>query len=501
MRRDLAIGLSLATLWFIGAWSDLLPFLYISGTYPIGALPCWNDFAAIVANVLLLGGAFAAAGHLAGRGSPRIRQLAGWALLLSLAVPANAIRMHFNTWPERWLAMLGPHLGPVAAGATALILLAVAARWHAQTVRAVVASLTIMFPLVLLTFGQAAWALAQAGGRMSCGGSAGRAEPLAGEAARRVLWIVYDELDYRAAFERRPADLSLPAFDRLRGEGLWASAALPPGDRTERSMAAFLTGLEIADARLVGRNQLRLEIAGRDPITWTSADTLLPDVGRRGLNAGLAGFFLPYCAMIGDSLASCVWQPCVTCGRLTGVFGNSVGESMWHQASELLPQYGRRRHLAAYRTLQQAGVELAVDPAIGFAMVHLPVPHEPAIYDRARQQFVVRAPRGDGYLHNLAAADRSLAELRAAMESRGLWDRTTVMVFGDHARRRGESRSIEDPRVPFALKLAGASRPAAYDAPLDLGRVRALTLALLDGQFRTVDEVTSWLDAPLLGSE
>ena len=81
MRRDLAIGLSLATLWFIGVWSDLLPFLYISDRYPIGALPCWNDFAAVVLNVVLLGVGFACAGQLARRGPRWLVALAEWALL------------------------------------------------------------------------------------------------------------------------------------------------------------------------------------------------------------------------------------------------------------------------------------------------------------------------------------------------------------------------------------------------------------------------------------
>lgn len=497
MRRDLAIGLSLATLWFIGAWSDLLPFLYISDRFPIGALPCWNDFAAVVANVVLLGLGFAAAARLARR-VPRLKAPAGWALLASLAVPANVIRNHFSTPPERIYAWLGPGVGPVVFGAIALALLAVAARWHDRVVRVVTAALTIMFPLVLVTFAQAGWAIAQAGGRMQCGGATGRAAPLPGEAARRVLWIVYDELDYRSAFEARPEGLAMPAFDRMRAASLSASDARPPGDRTERSMPAFLTGLRVGDSRLVGRNQLLLDVDGRaTPLEWTGADTLLAGVRAQGLNTGLAGFFLPYCAMIGDSLTTCDWQPCVTCGRLTGVFGNSLGESMWHQASELAPQYGRRRHLAAYRALQGASLSLASDPAIGFALLHLPTPHEPGIYDSRRGAFTVRAVPGDGYVHNLALADRSLGELRQAIDTAGLGSRTTVMVFGDHGRRSaGDGMSIADPRVPFLLSLGAGSGPVSYDRPLDLLRVRALTEALLAGRLTTLDQVIAWLDGP-----
>ena len=111
--------------------------------------------------------------------------------------------------------------------------------------------------------------------------------------------------------------------------------------RSHRAIdAGVSTGLRVEDARLVGRNQLRLQVQGRpDPFVWRGADTIFAGARALGVNTGLAGFFLPYCAMVGDSVTTCEWQPCVTCGRLTGVFGNSLGESMWHQASELLPQY------------------------------------------------------------------------------------------------------------------------------------------------------------------
>lgn len=497
MRRDLMIGLSLSTLWFIGVWSDLLPFLYLSGRYPIGGLPCWNDFAAVVANVSLLGVGFAGAAQLARRGPRAIVVAARWALLGSLAVPANALRMHFRLPPEYWYAAMGPVAGPLVFGAVGLLLLAVAARWHAQTVRVVVASLTIMFPLVLITLGQAAWAISQAGGRMHCGGSAGQAAPLPGEAARRVLWIVYDELDYRTPFEDRASGMALPELDRLRAESFSASSAVPPGDRTERSMPSYLTGLRVTESTLVGRNQLELRVEGRqDVLTWSGRQTLLPKVRALGLNTGLAGFFLPYCAMLGDALTTCTWQPCVTCGRLTGVFGNSVGESMWHQASELAPRYGRRRHLAAYRALQAAGLALAADPAIGMALVHLGVPHEPTIYDRVEADYSFGAVTGDEYAHNLALVDRSLGELRRAVEHSGLRDRTTLMVFGDHGRRsKRNSMTIDDPRVPFIVQLAGQSEAVSYNPPVDLLRVHDLTLELLAGHITTVGQLTTWLDA------
>ena len=501
MRRDVATAASLATLWFIGAWSDLIPFLYISDRYPIGALPCWNDFLAVVLNVVLLSAVFVAAARLA-RSVPRWRSLAGWALLASLAVPANALRNHFNTPPERLLALLGPTFGLAVFGLVGLALLAIAVRWHTRVVRGVTAALAIMFPLVLITFAQAAWALSQAGGRMQCGGATGRAARFDGGAARRVIWIVFDELDVATLFERRPAGLELPSFDRLRNESL-SFVAIPPGDGTERSMPSVVTGLHVRESRLVARNQLRLEADGRNaPFVWASADTIFARAREERINTGLAGFFLPYCAMIGDALTSCDWQPCVTCGRLTGVFGTTLGESMWHQASELLPQYGRRRHRAAFERLRASSLALAGDPSIGLALLHLNVPHEPGIYDRDREAFTLRPPRGDPYVHNLALADRTLGEIRAAMDNAGLARSTTVMVFGDHGRRAdGDAVTIRDNRVPWLVKLAGSSEAVSSSQPADLLRIHDLTLEILAGRIVTHDDVADWLaGGPLTSS-
>ena len=124
------------------------------------------------------------------------------------------------------------------------------------------------------------------------------------------------------------------------------------------------------------------------------------------------------------------------------------------------------------------------------------MPHEPGIYDRARSDFSIRAAAGDPYAHNLALADRSLGQLRAAVDAAGLTTRTTVMVFGDHGRRsHADGESIADPRVPFLVKLAGQSQGVAYSTPVDLLRVHDLTLEILRaGSARQINSAGGWTD-------
>lgn len=495
MARDLAVGLSLATWWFIGAWSDLLPFLYISDRFPIGALPCWNDFLAVVLNVTLLGGLFALLRRAGRTLSGTALAAADWLFLASFVVPANTVRNHFHTPVERVWERLPANLSLVLAALAALTALGVMARWRRQIVRGMSTALVIAFPLVPMTFAQAGWALSQAGSRLRCDAAGPLAPRLSASPPARVLWLVYDELEQHAVFDGRPPDLQMPAFDRLRREGFHATAALPPGDRTERTIPAVLTGLPVLDSALVGRNELRVTLASSgEPAIWNGDQTLFARARALGLNTAAAGFFLPYCALLGDVLTDCAWQPCTTCGRMVGAFGQGVLESMRNQASELGPFYSRRRHLAAYIALQDAARSLATDPAIGFGLLHLPVPHEPPIYDRRRGAFSLRRPPGAGYYDNLALADRSLGELRRAMEAAGTWVGTTLFVFGDHG-RRAEGNRIEHPAVPFIAKLAGQAAPVRYEASFNLVLVHDLTLAILAGEISTTDQVLRWLDA------
>src|SRR4051794_11372402 len=371
MARSLAIASSLATLWWIGIWSDLLPFLYISDRFPIGALPCWKDFLAIVLNVLWLSAVFFALGRLHGALPRRVAAAAEWAFLGSFIVPLNVARNHFHVPFETTIGALPRGWTIGLAALTAVALAGLVARWRRTVVAFACAALAIMFPLVPITIAQAAWAIAQAGGRMQCSGETQLAPRLPGTPPVRALWVMFDELEEYAAFEARPPGLALPALDAFRAEAFAATAAVPPGDRTERSMPGVISGRAVRDSRLAGRNQLEVSFAGASvPVPWTGADTVFSDARRLGVNTAAAGFFLPYCALVGDALTSCTWQPCVTCGRMVGAFGEPVPASMANQISELLPRYSRRRHLAAYRALRDAALEIAADPSIGFALVH-----------------------------------------------------------------------------------------------------------------------------------
>jgi hypothetical protein len=129
------------------------------------------------------------------------------------------------------------------------------------------------------------------------------------------------------------------------------------------------------------------------------------------------------------------------------------------------------------------------DAALDLVFVHLPVPHEPVIYDAARGRF--RLEPGGSYADNLALADRALAHLRDQLARAGLWERSWVLVSSDHGWREGPG---PDRHVPFLLKAPGAGRHLAYERKLDTVASARLLTEILRGRIGTISEAALWLE-------
>ncbi len=488
----LAAGCSLANLCFVGVWSDLLPFLYPSDALPVGGMPCWRDFTAVVVNVLAATLPLSVAAYVAQRGT-RWRVPADLVLLATVAVTINTVRYHFRIPGEQALASLSRPVAIALVASVGVAGLAAFWRWRRLASGALHIGLLVMFPLVPMQFAQAGWAVSRAGTDMQCTGPGALAPRVGSAPNRRVLLIAYDELEYASVFETRPPDLRLPAFDRLRSQSLLATDMTSPASRTERAMPSVLTGRAVRQAHLTGRDELELTYVDGESARFSPDVTVFARARRMGVDSGLAGFFLPYCSMIGDVLTACTWEPCVTCGRRVGAFGATLVESMRNQISELAPRYGPRRHLRAYRTLQTRARELAADPDLGLVFLHMPVPHDPFIYDRRAGEYSLGTRHE--YLDNLVLADRSLGEILDVLTSSRLASRTSVLVFGDHGRRStDDGMTVRDPRVVFLVRLAGQAEGTAYPHALDVTVVHDLALAILRGDVSEADELDAWLD-------
>ncbi len=509
--REAAIALSFANLSFVRLWSELLTYSR-ADTYTMKLPYPPASYLAVIVDVLLIGAAGWCAAFLIQRSENRAVDAAGRvAFLAALALPLNALRaMLANTWEllrsplfdrigTRGVLFLG--LG-LAAAALFLVL-----RWPERLTRIAATVLLVLFPLVPVTFAQALWRAATYDASGFRDGAA--APPLPAKAGPRVVWVILDEWDQRLTFVDRPAGIQLPEIDRLRRESLYAANAEPPGSATLFSMPALITGRPVTTADKYGPSELLLTQPGEPPRTvWRSQPNVFAAARTAGFNTALIGSFHPYCRVLASSLTHCEWWEA---SMQYNSMGHSFRELVPNQARSLLETslwsvFGQslstREHVRLYLEMMPRALQAAANSAYGLTLLHLQTPHAPHGYNRRTGRFDLKNSAVKGYADSLVLADRTVGEIRQALERAGLWDTSTVLFSSDHSYRAAQAfDGKSDPRIPFLLKMAGPPAGLEFAPRIDTVRTGELLMAILRGEVRTTTETAAWMERRMLVSK
>lgn len=502
--RDLAVALSLANLCYLRLWSELLTYTR-GDAYEMQRPPARAEYFAVMANVLLVGLLSWGAIRLVRRSrSELVHRAARWGFFLFLLLPANAIR---SVLAEHFTYLKSPLFDLIGTRGVALLALGLAGaalfliwRWPRGLAAALSGALLAVSPLVPMTFAQAAWKIAR------WDDSAFLDQPhapwLAGaKTSPRVLWVIFDEWDQRLTFPERAAGLNLPEIDRFRAQSLYADNAYSPGPETPVSMPALLTGRMIRDVDRAGPSRLLLEYAdGSKPEPWARQPNIFSEARAAGFNTALVGWFHPYCRVISWGLSACWAWPM---SRQHNSLGSGFFEVLPNQTrslfeTELLSVFGRSlptvAHARTYREMLDRAERVAAGGQYGLTLLHLPVPHAPHSFNRRTGRFDLGNSPVKGYLDSLVLTDRTLGELRRAMEAAGVWDNTTILLSADHSFRASTALDgKKDHRIPFLLKLAGHGEGVAIREPFNTLLTKDLILAVLRGEISTPRQAGAWL--------
>ena len=225
-RRDLAIALSLANLCYLRVWSELLTYRR-GDTYLMKSPPGPAALGAVTTNVLLVaallwGGVTLARKVLSG---PTF----GWvqaAFLLFLAVPLNALREvaahNFPYLKSPLFELLGTRGVAALAVLLALSGAATILLFRRKAASLAANAMLLFLPFCAVTFGQGFWKIATY--RSAAFAPNPPAPPLPhADASPRVVWILFDEWDYRLTFVNPEEGLHFPGLEKLAGEALVAS--------------------------------------------------------------------------------------------------------------------------------------------------------------------------------------------------------------------------------------------------------------------------------------
>jgi hypothetical protein len=480
---DVLASLSLANLVLLEVWRKLI---FVSKFF----VPYWSwrDLLSSIIMVAIFTGLFL----LTIRESKQSRH---HELALHRLIYLLPILLIFNFLRRHELVTLRLDLGDsrlVLMGSALIILLIAAfARWHRYVLRVAEIAVIGLVGFIALTFGQATRAT------LFPPPIHNLAPLLSGRpaSAPRVVWIIFDEMDWRYTFgSRRPANLKMPEFERLKAQSFYGVTVHQAGLNTITAMPSLITGKTVYYAKPADYSQLMLhfridEVAGGT--VWGSQETLFSSARKMGLNVGVVGWYIPYCRVFYSVLSECMWESLDSVVRGAAP---SLRTSFTSQMRTLSPAEKRQRHIVRYSDMMAQANLTAADPQLGLVLLHMPVPHGPPIYDAATGRLTPFTFSNNWYLGNLALTDRALGEIRASMERAGVWDNSTVLVSADHALRRYSNiNETMDSRVPYLLKLAGQKNEFDYQMPFHALITRDLILAILGGKLSQPQQVAEWI--------
>lgn len=521
--KDLAIALSLSNLCFISAWRLLLTPSEFHTYHQRDPRPV-IDYFALILDVIVLATMFFICAAIARHSDSRLVKKTAKVLLIlfSSAALYGVLSQIVNPAAHQIvLSTIGDEVVVrrllFSISLTVCLFILLLSMWRIDRAAKIAAAFVlILTPLVPITFSQSVvTAIRQRPGHREA------LNPMAKKAERsptRVLWLIFDEFDFRTAFERRPSGLELPGLDRLAGESLFARNAYPPAGETFLTMPALLTGRLVSEARRKGTDELMIKFnQGTKPVPWSAQPNIFTKTRDLGFNTALVGWYHPYCRILGESLTKCGWEDglLVTAGEgiTPYMYAHVRQNSLVSPFAPLInkqidvPALVRRKQISDFESIYSQAVDAATNPDFAVVMVHWPIPHHPNIYDRANQR-ISESP-GHSYLDNLALVDRTLTDLRRAMESKGVWESTVVLISSDHWWRgqamwkryrtwtpedEKASEGEVDRRVPFILKLAGHSEATEFSAPFNTVLTHDLLLAVLRGEIKDTPAAVDWLN-------
>ena len=465
-------------------------------------------------------------------------KLAQCGFLLICIYPVESVRLYWNEQNGRTdlgytIAFLGLE-GLLAAGVVLALfgnaLIARAARRVVLVSILISPALTIDFAFDGLTAENADAYRPKPSLPMLAARPSSRAGP-----APRVVMIVFDEFDQRLAFDLRRPKVDLPELDRLRAESLVTTEARQTAVYTALALPSLISGIIYRDDTLRGANELWVYPPDAPAgMNWRDAPNVFKKARAMGLNAALVGWHHPYCRIFGDQMVRCLDVPMRTTTQAliheTGAEEEGAFKTVLFlfrlqlasladifdprtvpRAETISDEYVQRHQQGDYFEIRDRAYADAVDPRIDFLFAHFPVPHPFGIYNRKSADFTLNSSLG--YADNLALVDRTVGEMRRALEKAGLWDSTSLLITSDHGLRPwlwsghlGWTPELDQltggkqsPTVPVILKLAGESQGAVYTKPFSNVICGDLSLAIVDGTVSTEAGAAQWINqhAPL----
>lgn len=316
----------------------------------------------------------------------------------------------------------------------------------------------------------------------------------------KIVWLVFDEFDYRLAFVNRARDLALPVLDNFAKTAIQASQAYPPFSSTGNSLLTYISGEKVTALRSDGEDLIVRTVEHPQRRHWRDVPNLFAMARQVGVNSAVVGWYLPYSRLVNSDVVDCWWFN-------MGFHGDGVGSRLPEMLvniprsvveTSLLSPFGQslltQRRARLFNEFMDKTRHLLANDRVQLLLLHIPVPHTPYFYDRRTGQQTLANSTISGYWDALALVDRTLGDVEAELKNKGEWDNSVVLVSSDHYYRtamRIDGRM--DRRIPFLLKMPRQTRAWSFDMPFNTQLAHNLILEIARQNVRTDEQAMAWL--------
>jgi hypothetical protein len=320
----------------------------------------------------------------------------------------------------------------------------------------------------------------------------------------RLVWILFDELSYKYAFEARDASLKLPNFDRLRGESTLYTDITPIAYRTTHAVPSFMLGRDVTDVEYTPDNSYLVQIDNAHWERFNANDSLIGMAKQHGLTTSIVGWYIAYCPVFASVATECYWSNEDAQDRGPTSLEASFAANVWFPLRVMVEQFvspgrawadvGRwdaEGHIDSVKDVSQHAIDTLAASQADVIYLHIPAPHPPEFWNRRTASFA----DGGSYLDSLDYTDRMLGRMLDTLEKQPRWTSTTLIVQGDHSWRTAMWRPLPgwsaederishggqwDPRPVLMIHAAGEQSPGTVAAPTSIMHVHDVVAAEIE---------------------
>jgi hypothetical protein len=289
-----------------------------------------------------------------------------------------------------------------------------------------------------------------------------------------IVAVLFDELSFSYLYDGSEIGSDFPSFRQFATGSTQHLSVSAPGRATLAAMPGFLAARQLHRAEVVGDRLIEIDPRGvARAFDATEPDGLFATARRVGYATEIAGYYLPYCELLGGFADTCESFSFYNAASF------SDGASPLDAIETTLILWPRQFPLGLFknhpfarqqRRLVEHTMRFASRPVGAraiFRLVHFSIPHLPFAFDRDGYNppiDSVRTSPDTWYVRQMHYADRIFGELVDRLRRSGDFDTSTVVLLSDHGFRFG-GREADALHIPFLVKWPGQRTPGSVIRP------------------------------------